>query len=82
MVAQTHVTSTYMGTIQMIGAIIKATFNICDQGGHKAGKASVIKTYTGQTKQDLDLIIKADAIKYGYIDIQPLTTEQYEQQKG
>jgi len=66
----------------MIGAIIKATFRVCDQGGHHVGKDSVIKTYSGQTKQDLDLIIKADAIKYGYIDIEPLTTEQYEQQKG
>lgn len=73
---------THMGTIQMIGAIIKATFNICDQGGHKAGKGSVIKTYSAETKEQLDLTIKADALKYGYIDVEPLTTEQYEQLKG
>jgi len=66
----------------MIGAIIKATFRVCDQGGHHVGQDSVIKTYSGQTKQDLDLIIKADAIKYGYIDIEPMKAEQFEQQKG
>ncbi len=65
----------------MIGAIIKATFRVCDQGGHNAGKDVVIKTYRAETKEQLDMNILHDVRKYGYINVEPLTTEQYEQLK-
>jgi len=59
----------------MIGAIIKATF------GSGNNTNTVIKTYSAETKELLDLKIMHDIKKYGYTKVEPLTAEQYEQQK-
>jgi hypothetical protein len=64
----------------MKGAIIKAYFNVFENGGKTyIGQDYVVKTFQGVDDTDLNNQISHDISKYGYTKVEPLTTKQYEE---